>query len=150
MLNTPGHTPGHISYLAEGKLFCGDTLFAAGCGRLLGGTAEQLHTSLNLLASLPPSTTIYCAHEYTLANLRFAKTVEPENKQLQQRFEQTETMRQKKQATVPSLMQDELATNPFLRCDVDRIKKATEKFSGHPLPDSQAVFSSLRAWKDEF
>ncbi|WP_289284044.1 MULTISPECIES: hydroxyacylglutathione hydrolase [unclassified Methylophaga] len=150
VLNTPGHTPGHISYLAEGKLFCGDTLFAAGCGRLLGGTAEQLHASLNLLASLPPTTTIYCAHEYTLANLRFAKTVEPENKQLQQRFEQTVTMRQKKQATVPSLMQDELATNPFLRCDVDRIKKATEKFSGHPLPDSQAVFSSLRAWKDEF
>lgn len=150
VLNTPGHTPGHISYLAEGKLFCGDTLFAAGCGRLLGGTAEQLHASLNLLASLPPTTTIYCAHEYTLANLGFARAVEPENELVQQRYEQTEKQRQKQQPTVPSLMRDELATNPFLRCHLDNIKKATEKFSGHLLTDSQAVFSSLRAWKDRF
>lgn len=150
VLNTPGHTPGHISYLAEGKLFCGDTLFAAGCGRLLGGTAEQLHSSLSHLATLPATTEIYCAHEYTLANLRFAKAVEPDNALLIQRFEQTEKARQQLQATVPSLMQDELTTNPFLRCELDSIKKATEKFSGHPLPDSQAVFSSLRAWKDQF
>ncbi len=150
VINTPGHTPGHISYLAEGKLFCGDTLFAAGCGRLLGGSAEQLHTSLKQLSKLPPSTEIYCAHEYTLANLRFAKAVEPENTQLQQRFEQTDKARQQQQATVPSLMQDELATNPFLRCELDTIKKATEKFSGHLLQNSQAVFSALRAWKDQF
>ncbi|SFK66431.1 hydroxyacylglutathione hydrolase [Methylophaga sulfidovorans] len=150
VLNTPGHTPGHISYLAEGKLFCGDTLFAAGCGRLLGGSAEQLHSSLKLLATLPATTEIYCAHEYTLANLRFAKAVEPENALLKQRFEQTEKARQQQQATVPSLMEDELATNPFLRCELDSIKKATETFSGRPLSNSQAVFTALRAWKDQF
>jgi hydroxyacylglutathione hydrolase len=150
VLNTPGHTPGHISYLAEGKLFCGDTLFAAGCGRLLGGTAEQLHSSLSHLATLPATTEIYCAHEYTLANLHFAKAVEPDNALLIQRFEQTEKARQQQQATVPSLMQDELATNPFLRCEFDSVKKATESFSGRPLLNSQAVFTALRAWKDQF
>lgn len=150
VMDTPGHTAGHICYRVENKLFCGDTLFAGGCGRLLGGTATELFHSLQLLKKLPPETEIYCAHEYTQANLRFAEAVEADNEALQQRIEETRAMRAKDQATVPSLIDDELATNPFLRSDLPQIKKAAEQFSGRPLTDAESVFTVLRQWKDQF
>ncbi|GAB4296225.1 MAG: hydroxyacylglutathione hydrolase [Methylophaga sp.] len=150
ILATPGHTAGHICYLTENKLFCGDTLFAGGCGRLLGGSAEQLFNSLQQLKQLPAETEVYCAHEYTEANLRFAETVDPGNKALQQRIINTRRTRKQGLPTVPSLMADELATNPFLRSHLPEIKKAAEQFAGRPLSDSQDVFTTLRHWKDVF
>lgn len=150
VLDTPGHTQGHICYLVENKLFCGDTLFAGGCGRLLGGTARQLFHSLQQLKQLPGNTEVYCAHEYTEANLRFASAVEKDNPALQKRQEKTRTMRQQGQATIPSLMADELATNPFLRSHIPHIKTAAETFSDRAIVDEEAVFAALREWKDNF
>ncbi len=150
VFDTPGHTAGHICYLTENKLFCGDTLFAGGCGRLLGGTASELFASLQRLKQLPGDTQIYCAHEYTQANLRFAKAVDADNQALQQRIDAVADKRKHHLATVPSLMADELATNPFLRCDTQAIKKAAERFIGRPLNSSEAVFTTLRRWKDQF
>lgn len=150
VLDTPGHTAGHICYFTENKLFCGDTMFAAGCGRLLGGTAEDLFASLQRLKQLPAETEIYCAHEYTQANLRFAAAVDSSNPDLKARIEQVSRLRAAEHATVPSLMVDELATNPFLRSDQAAIKKAAELHAGRPLETSQAVFTCLRSWKDNF
>lgn len=150
VLDTPGHTAGHICYLAENKLFCGDTLFAGGCGRLLGGTAADLFDSLQLLSMLPADTEIYCAHEYTEANLRFAKTVDRENPALDKRITITQQKRARNEATVPSLLADELATNPFLRSEDSKVKRAAEQFAGHPLDNAKAVFTMLRQWKDQF
>lgn len=150
VLDTPGHTKGHICYLVENKLFCGDTLFAGGCGRLLGGTAPELFSSLQKLKQLPGNTEIYCAHEYTQANLRFAEAVEADSQALQNRIRQTQKMRADNIATVPSLMAEELATNPFLRSDKPEIKKAAELHAGRLLHDSESVFTALRQWKDQF
>lgn len=150
VLDTPGHTAGHICYLVENKLFCGDTLFAGGCGRLLGGNAPELFSSLQKLKQLPGNTEIYCAHEYTQANLRFAEAVEADSQALQKRIRQTQKMRADNIATVPSLMAEELATNPFLRSDKPEIKKAAELHVGRPLHDSESVFTALRQWKDQF
>ncbi|WP_438970639.1 hydroxyacylglutathione hydrolase [Methylophaga sp.] len=150
VLDTPGHTAGHICYLTENKLFCGDTLFAGGCGRLLGGTATELYNSLRLLAMLPADTEIYCAHEYTEANLRFAQAVDIDNPDLLNRIEQTQRIRAANQPTVPSVLADELKTNPFLRSDNPKIKRSTEQFIGRPLKDSETVFTALRQWKDQF
>lgn len=150
VMDTPGHTQGHICYLVENKLFCGDTLFAGGCGRLLGGTAEQLFRSLQQLKQLPGDTEVYCAHEYTEANLRFASAVDNDNQTLQQRRQKAREMREAGQVTVPSLMADELATNPFLRSHIPNIRTAAETFSGRPLDDDQSVFAALRQWKDNF
>lgn len=150
VLDTGGHTPGHISYLMDDQLFCGDTLFAGGCGRLLGGTAAQLFASLQQIAELPGTTEIFCAHEYTLANLQFALTVEPDNADLQQRFADSQTMRAKQQPTVPSVLSLEKATNPFLRCDVPAVRRAAEQQAGQSLDNPLAVFKVLRQWKDNF
>ena len=150
VFDTPGHTPGHICYLVENKLFCGDTLFAGGCGRLLGGSAPELFRSLQQLKQLPGDTEIYCAHEYTQANLRFAEAVEADSHALQQRISQVRRLRDAGKATVPSLMREELATNPFLRSDLPQVKKAAEAYSGRPLADAEAVFTTLRSWKDTF
>jgi hydroxyacylglutathione hydrolase len=150
VMDTPGHTAGHISYLIDNKLFCGDTLFAGGCGRLLGGTATALFASLTRLKQLPDSTEIYCAHEYTQANLRFANEVEPQNTDLQARREQVARRRANRLATVPSRMSEERATNPFLRCDQPAIKKAAELYAGRSLETAEAVFTSIRRWKDQF
>lgn len=150
VLDTPGHTAGHICYLAENKLFCGDTLFAGGCGRLLGGTAADLYDSLQRLSTLPADTEVYCAHEYTEANLRFAKSVDSDNPDLDKRIAITQQKRSRHQATVPSLLADELATNPFLRSDDSKVKRAAEQFAGHPLDNAKAVFTTLRQWKDQF
>ncbi len=150
VIDTPGHTPGHICYLAENKLFCGDTLFAGGCGRLLGGTAPELFQSLQKLKHLPSDTEIYCAHEYTQANLRFAQAVESNSDALQQRIRQVQQLRDAGKATIPSVMSEERATNPFLRSELPQIKKAAETYAGRPLFNDEAVFTALRSWKDGF
>lgn len=148
--DTGGHTPGHISYLMADQLFCGDTLFAGGCGRLLGGTAAQLFASLQRIASLPANTKLYCAHEYTLANLQFALAVDTANIDLQKRWTDAKTMRAKNQPTVPSTLALEKATNPFLRCAEPAVRQAAEQQAGRPLDSPLAVFTVLRQWKDNF
>ncbi len=148
ILDVPGHTSGHISYYGEGSLFCGDTLFACGCGRVFEGTMKQMQTSLSKLASLPGDTQVYCAHEYTLDNIGFAKWVEPENKVLLQR-EIEDTSRQEKDIpTVPSTLDMELKTNPFLRYKIPAVIHAAEKFTGKKLVTDDEVFGALRFWKD--
>lgn len=134
IISVPGHTLGHIVYFIDeiDTLFCGDTLFAMGCGRLFEGTAEQMYQSLNRLAALPPRTLVYCTHEYTLSNAKFALHIEPENKKLQIRAEQVEKLRQDRQITLPSTIELELETNPFLRVD------------------SAAEFKKIREMKDNF
>lgn len=149
VMDVPGHTAGHVAYLGEGALFCGDTLFAAGCGRVFDGTLEQLATSLQRIASLPGQTLIYCAHEYTLTNLGFAAWVEPDSVELKQRILAEQTKRNRGEPTLPSPLFLELATNPFLRTDKSGVKRAAERFAGTPLPGHAETFSALRTWKDQ-
>ncbi len=150
ILDIPGHTNGHIAFLIDDNLFCGDTLFGAGCGRLLGGTAKQLHSSLQLIATLPEQTKIFCAHEYTEANLRFAIQVEPNNSAIQQRIIDTNAIIKTGQPSMPSYLALELNTNPFLRCQQPNVIKAAEHFCDHKLDNSEQVFTQLRFWKDQF
>lgn len=146
----PGHTEEHLAYLCGAALFCGDTLFGAGCGRLLGGTATQLHASLTRISHLPPHTRIYCAHEYTLANLRFAQAVEPGNMTISERIQSCEALRQEGNPTLPSVLAQELETNPFLRCNIPAVRQAAQQQAGVKLDSELAVFTALRAWKDHF
>lgn len=150
ILHTPGHTREHLCYHVDSKLFCGDTLFSGGCGRLLDGTAAQLHASLDTLSALPPATGIYCAHEYTQANLRFARAVEPDNSALRARCTEVDALRRDNKPTLPSTLAVELATNPFLRCGQPAVRQAAEQHAGRPLADELAVFATLREWKDRF
>jgi len=150
VLEVPGHTQDHIAFYGHQALFCGDTLFAAGCGRLLGGSAEQLHDSLSKIAKLPIGTGIYCTHEYTLSNLKFAQTVEPGNPQIMQRITTEMKKRQQGRPTLPSTLRLELATNPFLRCQVNEVKTSAERFSAKTLTSPAQVFKVLRYWKDSF
>lgn len=150
VLDIPGHTAGHIAYVAEGMLFCGDTLFACGCGRLFEGTAQQMYTSLRKLAGLPENTRIYCGHEYTLANIRFAKAVEPDNAALLKREEEAKKLRQQNLPTLPSTIELEKATNPFLRCLEPSITRSASRRSGRPLSDPVSVFAAIREWKNNF
>jgi hydroxyacylglutathione hydrolase len=149
VLEVPGHTRTHIAYLAPGALFCGDTLFAAGCGRVFDGTFEQLAASLRRIAALPPETMCYCAHEYTLANLGFAQWVEPDSAALAARFADARARRARSEPTVPSELALELETNPFLRTAEPAVIAAVERFAGRSLADPTAVFTALRQWKDE-
>ncbi len=150
VIDVPGHTAGHIAYLVEDHLFCGDTLFVMGCGRLFEGTPAQLHASLQRIASLPATTQLFCAHEYTLSNLKFALTVEPSNEALQRRaFAVTET-RASGLPTVPTTVAEELETNPYLRCHSSEILASAERFAGSPLATEVDVFAALRRWKNEF
>jgi len=146
--DTPGHTRGHITYwFPETKaLFCGDTLFALGCGRLFEGTAAQMWTSLSKYRAAPDDTLVYCAHEYTQSNARFAVTVEPDNQALAARAKKIDEMRAAGLRTVPSLLGEERATNPFLRADVASVKTAV----GMPAGDPVAVFAEIRTRKDNF
>lgn len=150
VLDIPGHTKGHIGFLTEDCLFCGDALFAAGCGRLHSGPADVLFHSLQQIAQLPLDTRVYCAHEYTQANLRFATEVEPNNKRIQQRLKDTELLRQRGLPSLPSLLALELETNPFLRCDNEQVKQAAEQWSAQQLETKQQVFAAIRKWKDGF
>ncbi len=149
VLEIPGHTSTHIAYLGAGALFCGDTLFAAGCGRVFDGTFDQLAASLERIAALPGETRCYCAHEYTLANLGFAGWVEPESTAIAQRKQTASNLRALGRPTVPSRLSEELATNPFLRTGVPTVRSAAEAASGKSLTTDAEVFTALRRWKDE-
>ncbi len=148
VLDVPGHTEGHIAYLADGLLFCGDTLFAGGCGRVFSGTFDQLSDSLTRLGRLAGDTRVYCAHEYTLDNLGFAKWVEADNPDLQLREDRCRQQRERTQPTVPSTLAEELLTNPFMRTDQAAVIAAAEHWAEQSLPDRAAVFKALRTWKD--
>ncbi len=150
VLEVPGHTRGHIAYFGHGWLFCGDTLFSAGCGRLFEGTAAQMHASLTRLAALPGDTQMFCAHEYTLANLRFAQTVEPGNPDIAAYRREVEARRARDEPTVPSTLERELRINPFLRSAVPEVRAKVEEHAGIMLPDSLSVFAAVRRWKDSF
>jgi len=145
---TPGHTLGHIIYhfKDDGAAFVGDTIFALGCGRLFEGTPEQMWTSLSKIAVMPRETKLYCAHEYTEANARFAVTVDPKNESLAQRYETIKTLRAAGKPTVPSSVADELVTNPFLRAKDPGVQKAVGMDGGDPV----AVFAEVRKRKDRF
>lgn len=151
-LDIPGHTLGHIAYYcaAQSLLFCGDTLFAAGCGRLFEGTAAQLYESLRRLAALPGATAIYCGHEYTLRNIAFARRVEPGNGALRAYERRTASLREARRPSLPTQMRDELSVNPFLRAHVEDVRRAAEGYSGEFLPSPVEVFRVLRSWKDGF
>jgi hydroxyacylglutathione hydrolase len=156
VLEVPGHTAGHIAWYCEPAdqapiLFCGDTLFSGGCGRLFEGTAEQMHASLQQLAQLPQNTRVACAHEYTVSNLKFACEVEPSNTALLQYRAHCEALRQQQRPTLPSTLAQELAINPFLRCDVKQVVQSALRFR----PDTQteqpaSVLTTLREWKNAF
>lgn len=150
VLAVPGHTLGHGAYYGANLLFCGDTLFACGCGRLFEGTPSQMHASLARLAALPGNTQVYCAHEYTEANIRFALAVEPENDRLQARALETRARRAAGEATVPFRLEEELATNPFLRSDAPEVIASAARHAGHPLAGVVDVFTEVRAWKNGF
>ncbi|RKT45100.1 hydroxyacylglutathione hydrolase [Thiocapsa rosea] len=149
VMEVPGHTSTHIAYLGAGCLFCGDTLFAGGCGRVFDGTFEQLSDSLDRIAALPPETLVHCAHEYTLANLGFADWVEPGSPALSVRMESDRKRRATDRPTVPSRLELELATNPFLRTRVPEVVQAAERAAGRPLGSAREVFRALRQWKDD-
>ncbi|MGR8980229.1 MAG: hydroxyacylglutathione hydrolase [Gammaproteobacteria bacterium] len=148
ILDTPGHTSGHIVYhfYEDHLLFCGDTLFVMGCGRLFEGTAEQMWRSLQKLKSLPEITQIYCAHEYTQKNGRFALTVEPENQALQEKMKVIDRMRRNNEPTVPSTIKDELETNPFFREDSPSLQRNLRMTNRTPVE----IFAEIRRLKDGF
>ena len=150
VLEIPGHTRSHIAYVGAGALYCGDTLFACGCGRLFEGTPAQMHTSLGRLAGLPPRTRVHCGHEYTLTNIRFARAVEPVNEALRAREAAARALRSAGRPTLPCTIAEELATNPFLRCREAEVIAAAERHAGTALGDEVSVFASLRDWKNGF
>lgn len=154
VLLVPGHTAGHIAYVHDAPdqplVFSGDTLFAGGCGRLFEGTPEQMHRSLAPLAALTDETLVYCAHEYTLSNLRFAREVEPTNDALATRFAEVTALRNRNAITLPSNLAMERATNPFLRAGETLIKEKMQERAGAVLDSETAVFAAIRAWKDHF
>ena len=146
----PGHTTGHVAYLFENNLFCGDTLFTAGCGRLFEGTPEQMHSSLIKLMSLPDNTQVYCGHEYTESNLRFAMTMEGNNPKLAARYERVQGLRARGTSTVPSTMEEEKLTNPFLRWDSKEIQASVKAAASGNRADPVSIFAAVRKMKDAF
>ena len=156
VMAVPGHTAGHIAFYCpdvggEPLLFCGDTLFSAGCGRLFEGTPAQMHKSLSRLAQLPESTRVCCTHEYTQANLRFALAVEPDNTALQAYAQKCAEVRAAGHPTLPSSIGLEKAINPFLRCSEPNVVQAAHiRAPEAPHADAQAVFATLREWKNQF
>lgn len=149
VMAVPGHTLDHLAYYGATGLFCGDTLFAVGCGRLFEGSPQQMWQSLSRLAALPEATPVYCTHEYTLANERFAHVVEPHNDALLARMKADQALRDLGKPTLPSRIGLELATNPFLRCREPEVVAAVTQMAG-VCGDEIAVFAALRAWKDRF
>ncbi|WP_305805585.1 hydroxyacylglutathione hydrolase [Stenotrophomonas sp. YIM B06876] len=150
VLSVPGHTRSHIAFFGHGHLFCGDTLFSLGCGRMFEGTAAQMHASLQRLAALPAQTLVCCGHEYTLANAAFARHVEPTNAALQRRQQEALDMRSRSLPTVPSVLASELQCNPFLRTASPEIQRSVATRLGRPAADEIEVFAELRRWKDGF
>jgi hydroxyacylglutathione hydrolase len=149
-IDIPGHTAGHIALAGGGILFCGDTLFACGCGRLFEGTPAQMVDSLAKLARLPGDTRVYCGHEYTIANIGFAEAVEPGNRALAERGKRDAAKRERGLPTLPSTIAEELATNPFLRCGEPEVVASAERRAGRKLSSPVEVFAEIRAWKNSF
>ena len=149
-LEIPGHTLSHIAFWGHGAVFCGDTLFSAGCGRTFEGTAIQMNASLERLRALPADTRVYCGHEYTASNLRFAMAVDPHNEAADAYLQRVTALRAAGKATLPSTLKLEIEVNPFLRCDRPEMPAAAQRHTGQTLPDNAAVFGALRAWKDGF
>ncbi|MBV1775171.1 hydroxyacylglutathione hydrolase [Burkholderiaceae bacterium DAT-1] len=145
----PGHTLDHLAYVGEGLVLCGDTLFGGGCGRLFEGTPEEMHASLQRLASLPADTLVCCTHEYTLGNLRFALTIEPDNQALIARMQRDAAARERNEPTLPSTIALERDTNPFLRVDVPAVRQAAVKMDAS-VDSTVACFAALRRAKDTF
>lgn len=155
VIDVPGHTAGHIAYYCpdlDGTplLFCGDTLFSGGCGRLFEGTPAQMLASLDRLSALPPATRVCCTHEYTLGNLRFARAVEPDNADLARYQQDCEALRARGQPTLPSSIGLEQRINPFLRTRQPAVAQAARAFDGADAGDEVAVFAAIRQWKNEF
>jgi len=150
ILHIPGHTLSHIAFWGRDVVFCGDTLFSAGCGRMFEGTPVQMSASLQRLSALPPATRVFAGHEYTAANLRFALTADPGNEAAARYRELVDTLRAKDTPTLPSTIELENRVNPFLRCDEAAVRAAAEWHSGRALNGTAAVFAELRAWKDGF
>lgn len=155
ILAVPGHTLDHIAYFCpalaqQPRLFCGDTLFAGGCGRIFEGDAAMLQNSLAQLAALPPATLVYCAHEYTMANLAFAKALEPNNPQLLARIASDSSKRQAGLPTLPSTIATELASNPFLRCHSHELRQSAQQHSGCNELSEAETFAVIREWKNHF
>ncbi|MFA4912652.1 MAG: hydroxyacylglutathione hydrolase [Comamonadaceae bacterium] len=155
VIDVPGHTAGHVAYAgsAGGQpsvLFSGDTLFAAGCGRLFEGTAAQMYDSFEKILSLPLETSVFCGHEYTLANLRWALAVDSDNAVLQEAFLRAQHLRAQDTPTLPTTLGQERATNPFARTHHPAVAAAAARWAGHPLADPVDVFGALREWKNNF
>ena len=150
VLAVPGHTVSHIAFSGHGVLFCGDTLFSLGCGRLFEGTPAQMLASLERLAALPATTQVCCGHEYTLANAAFARVVDPDNPALRRRTEDATAMRQSGLPSLPSTLAEEVAANPFLRVDADAIRTSIASRLGRQPRDRVEAFAELRLWKDGF
>ena len=150
VLEVPGHTSTHIAYHGDGLLFCGDTLFAAGCGRLFEGTPAQMHQSLSKFMRLPDDTRVYCAHEYTLSNIKFAHAADPENKALMDWEARARALREVDQVTVPTTIALEKATNPFVRCTTPGVIASACQHAGKTLADPVSVLAEIREWKNKF
>ena len=150
IIGVPAHTRGHIAYLGHGMLFCGDTLFSAGCGRIFEGTPSDLELALGRLARLNDDTKVYCAHEYTLANLAFARAAEPENAARDRYAAHCEALREQGSPTLPSTIAIERAINPFLRTDVENVIDSVTTHCGTRPPNMLTCLAALRAWKDVF
>jgi len=151
IVDVPGHTLGHIAYVTPTSVFCGDTLFSAGCGRMFEGNPQMFQQSLARLSALPPATKVYCAHEYTLANLAFAKTVSPDCGAIDDRINQAQQRRAQGRATIPTTIEIERATNPFLRLGEPQIQASIAANSRCPISeDIVDNFAALRRWKDDF
>jgi hydroxyacylglutathione hydrolase len=155
VIDVPGHTAGHIAYYCpevDGQplLFCGDTLFSAGCGRLFEGTPAQMLDSLDKLSALPSHTRVCCTHEYTLGNLKFARAVEPANTDVLHYEERCKALRARGEPTLPSSLALEARVNPFLRTRESTVAAAASHFNGADTQDAVAVFAALRQWKNEF
>jgi len=149
VLEVPGHTSSHIAFYGQDCLFCGDTLFSVGCGRLFEGTPAQMQASMDKLAALPAATKVFCAHEYTLSNCDFALAVEPDNPQLIKRASEVEAARAIGRSTVPSTLAEELGVNPFLRTRQDSVVAAARKRDPEAAPGTPTL-AVIRAWKDSF
>ncbi len=150
VLDIPGHTLGHIAYYNEDYLLCGDTLFSCGCGRVFEGTMHQMHDSLKKLALCPPTAYVCSGHEYTLSNLRFCLDLEPDNILLNQWLSEAQALIDDKRPTLPVRLKDELARNPFLRCDDPALLEKLETKCGHPISNEVMAFEQLRTLKDKY
>ncbi|MCY0388510.1 hydroxyacylglutathione hydrolase [Robbsia sp. Bb-Pol-6] len=156
VIDVPGHTRGHIAFhqaAAEGappRVFCGDTLFATGCGRLFEGTPAQMQASLDRLAALDDATRVHCAHEYTLSNIRFALACDADNADLHAWHARAQALREQDAPTLPTTLGDERRVNPFLRTDAPAIRAALHAHLGRAVRDRLDAFTELRAWKDRF